>query len=206
MNSEAENSRDYQRIEQALTFVAENFRQQPTLPEIAAAVHLSEHHFQRMFQRWAGVSPKQFLQYLTVSHAGDSLRAGMSGMDAAYDVGLSAPARLSELFVRLEALTPGEYKSGGAGVEVACGWHQTPFGECVIGVTKRGVCGLQFITGNASRENALDAMQGRLPNAAYHHSQENTAAVVSQIFSSTSAAPLPLLVCLLYTSPSPRDS
>lgn len=194
METQSKTSRDYQRIEQALSFVAANFRQQPSLAEIAETVHLSEHHFQRLFQRWAGVSPKQFLQYLTVNHAGECLQSGLSTMETAYEVGLSAPARLGELFVRLEAVTPGEYKSGGVGIAVAYGVHETPFGECLLAVTDRGLCGLQFVTSESPFNTILTDLKSRLPNAEYRHQPEETKKFVHQIFSVRSKSTLPLLV------------
>jgi AraC family transcriptional regulator of adaptative response/methylated-DNA-[protein]-cysteine methyltransferase len=194
MKIESASMRDYNRIEQALTFVAENFRQQPSLAQIAESVHLSEHHFQRLFQRWAGVSPKQFLQYLTVQQASECLQSGLSTMETAYEVGLSAPARLGELFVRLQAVTPGEYKSGGVGIKVVYGVHDSPFGECLLGVTDRGVCGLQFLTEDSTRESALAALRQRLPHADYRPDPEQTVRVCNQIFSGDGDDPLPLLV------------
>jgi len=99
---------------------------------------------QRLFKRWAGVSPKQFLQYLTLDHARQCLSNEMSVLETAFDSGLSAPARLNELFVRLEAITPAEFKQQGKGIEISYGFHHTPFGMCLIGVTDRGLSGLEF--------------------------------------------------------------
>ena len=146
--------KDYQRIEKALHFAAENFREHPPLAELAASVHLSEHHFQRIFRRWAGVSPKQFLQYLTVQHARQCLASHMTVLDTAYDSGLAAPSRLCELFVRLESLTPAEYKSAGAGLVVDYGFHDTPFGQCLIGTTQRGITHLAFLSDANSDANS----------------------------------------------------
>lgn len=194
MENQSEASRDYQRIEKALNFIAENFRQQPSLAEIAHTVHLSEHHFQRLFQRWAGVSPKQFLQYLTVNHAGECLQSGLSTMETAYEVGLAAPARLGELFVRLEAVTPGEYKNGGVGIDVSWGVHESPFGGCVLGVTDRGVCGLHFITSESTIESALSDLKSVLPNANWFHQPEKSGKVAQRIFVADTKSTLPLLV------------
>lgn len=183
MNRETTRIRDYQRVEQALNFVARNYRNQPSLAEIAQSVHLSDYHFQRLFQRWVGVTPKQFLRYLTVSHAQECLQSGYSTMEAAYEVGLSAPARLGELFVRLEAITPGEYRSGGVGIDVRYGVHETPFGRCMLGVTKRGVCGLHFIDEQSTVDSAFSELQQRLPHAAYLRSDEETRQLAVEIFS-----------------------
>lgn len=174
-------SKDYQRIETALRYVAANFRNQPTLADIAASVHLSEFHFQRLFSRWAGVSPKQFLQYLTVQYARQCLSAGQSVLETTYQSGLSAPARLGELFVRLEAISPGEYRRGGEGLEIAYGYHPTPFGDCLIACTHRGITGLQFCDAEA-REDALAETQSRMPAAHYSQDQVATAGLAAKIF------------------------
>lgn len=194
MNTQNSNARDYQRIEQALNFVAQNYRSQPSLAEIANAVHLSEYHFQRLFLRWAGVSPKQFLQYLTINHAAEFLHSGHSTADAAYEVGLSAPARLGELFVRLAAVTPGEFKCGGAGIDVSYGAHDTPFGECLFGITRRGICGMQFTGGESALEDALAGLKRRLPNAQYRYQPQETKVACEKIFKQKKKSTLPLLV------------
>lgn len=181
MDIKSDLDKDYQRVETALHYVAANFREQPTLADIAASVHLSEFHFQRLFSRWAGVTPKQFLQYLTIQYARECLSAGQSVLDATYDSGLSAPARLGELFLRLEAITPSAYRSGGEGLEIAYGYHPTPFGECLIACTQRGITGLQFCDAEA-RDVALADMQSRLPSARYSQDQAATASLVNQIF------------------------
>jgi len=181
----ADSARDFARIEEALHYVAANYQTQPDLAAIAASVHLSEAHFQRLFKRWAGVSPKQFLQYLTLDHARKCLSDDMSVLDAAFDSGLSAPARLNELFVRLEAITPAEFKQKGRGIEIAYGFHQTPFGMCLIGVTDRGLSGLEFCANSEacantesntsiSKERTLKGMTDRLPEATYRPDQKRT--------------------------------
>ena len=134
----------YRRIEQAIQFLEGSFRNQPSLDEIAASVHLSKYHFQRLFKRWAGVTPSQFLQYLTIEYAKARLNEAQSILDTTLDVGLSSPSRLHDLFVTFEAMTPGEYKRQGAGMDVRYGFHPTPFGECLLGVTQRGICALRF--------------------------------------------------------------
>jgi len=173
--------RDFKRIEAALHFVAARFRDQPALADIAASVNLSEFHFQRMFNRWAGVSPKQFLQFLTVQHARECLAAEMTVLDTAYASGLSAPARLGELFVRLEAVTPGEFRRSGEKVNVKYGFHQTVFGECLLSCTSRGITGLIFC--DESRSSALKEMQSRLPLAVYTEDLNATGLLCEQIFS-----------------------
>ena len=194
MNNKNSASRDYDRIEEALHFVAANYQTQPDLSAIAASVNLSEAHFQRMFRRWAGVSPKQFLQYLTLDHARQCLSDDMSVLDTSFDSGLSAPARLNELFVRLEAVTPAEFRQKGKGIDVAYGFHQTPFGMCLIGVTERGVSGLEFCArapepdagtsadDEAGKEQTLKGMIDRLPAASYRLDPERTARYCDLIF------------------------
>lgn len=154
--------RDYQRVSEALAFLEDQANEQPRLSEIAAHVGLSEHHFQRLFKRFAGVSPKRFLQFLTLAHAKRVLRDSASVLDASYSVGLSGPSRLHDLFVSVDAMTPGEFKSQGDGLSIRTGFSPSPFGECLIGVTDRGVCWLSFADG---RENARADLQARYPKA-----------------------------------------
>lgn len=197
MATYTDSDKDYQRVESALNYVAANFRDQPALADIAASVHLSEFHFQRLFSRWAGITPKQFLQYLTIQHARQCLSAGQSVLDTTYESGLSAPARLGELFLRLEAMTPGEYRRGGAGLQIAYGYHPTPFGQCLIASTAKGITGLQFCEVQAKKA-ALADMQSRLPAASYELDQAGTADLVSHIFQPVNGAaqgkPLSLIV------------
>lgn len=138
-------NKDYQRIARAIRFIDEHRLEQPDLDQVAAQVGLSPHHFQRLFTRWAGVSPKKFLGFLTVRHARDLLAQGDSVLDTALDVGLSGPSRLHDLTVNFEAMTPGEIKNGGAGLSISYVHHETPFGTMVVMRTPRGICGLEFI-------------------------------------------------------------
>jgi AraC family transcriptional regulator of adaptative response/methylated-DNA-[protein]-cysteine methyltransferase len=137
-------SSDYYRIEQALSYLQANYRRQPSLAEIAASLHLSEFHFQRLFLRWVGISPKRFLQYLTKENAKELLRRSHSLLDVSYSLGLSGPSRLHDLFITCEAVTPGEYKQRGTGLTIHYGYHPTPFGDCLLALTDRGLCGLAF--------------------------------------------------------------
>jgi AraC family transcriptional regulator of adaptative response/methylated-DNA-[protein]-cysteine methyltransferase len=150
-------SPEYTIVEQALGFVAENVSHQPSLGEIAAHVGLSEAHFQRMFTVWAGVSPKRFLQYITLDAAKERLARSVSVLDTAIDVGLSSAGRLHDLFVTYEAVTPGEFKRRGEGIEIRHGFGTTPFGEAMVMQTERGICGLQF-AGPAGREELEESM------------------------------------------------
>ena len=148
---------DYQRIEAAITYIAAHYRDAPALDEVAAAAHLSPFHFQRLFTRWAGVSPKGFARYLSLDHARALLRhEGASCLDAAYEAGLSGPCRLHDMFVRIEAMTPGEYGRGGAGLEIRYGFADSLFGEVIIAATHRGVCHLAFCDGGP-RDGGDDA-------------------------------------------------
>ena len=148
--------RDYDRIAAALAYVDDHFEDQPSLGEIARQAGLSEFHFQRLFTRWVGISPKKFLQQLTLERAKQSLESSASVLDAAYDAGLSGPGRLHDLFVACEAVTPGEYKTRGAGMTIRYGFHASPFGECLLLVTDRGICGLAFI--DPQRETRAEAL------------------------------------------------
>jgi len=130
-------SEDYQRIEQAIRYIEANAHHQPELGEIAANLNLSEYHFQRLFTRWAGISPKRFLQFLTKENAKQLLARSTDLLEATYEAGLSSPGRLHYLFIQTEAVTPGEYKSRGRGIQIAYGFHPTPFGECLLAVTGR---------------------------------------------------------------------
>ena len=175
------NAEDYRRIEKAIEFLAENYHQQPSLDEIARSVNLSEFHFQRLFRRWAGISPKRLVQFLTLEHAKQALEESRSVLDAAYDAGLSSPSRLHDLFVTAEAMTPGEFKAKGAGLEISYGFHPSPFGECLLAVTERGICGLGFV-GEGGRRQALEDFKRRWPAAQFQENPERTQGYIDAIF------------------------
>ena len=172
----------YQRIGGALEWLAANAEAQPSLAEIAAAIGLSEHHFQRLFTRQVGISPKRFLQYISLERAKRSLEASASVLDAAFDAGLSGPGRLHDLFVTYEAVTPGEYKAHGAGLTIRYGFHDTPFGECLIMTTERGICGLEF-TAEDRREDRLRKMLAGWENAEVVADADATGPHAMRIFS-----------------------
>ena len=155
---------DYARVERAIRFLRENADRRPSLSEVARGAGLSPAHFQRLFTRWAGISPKRFLQFLAKEHAVERLRRSTTVLDAAWDAGLSGPGRLHDLIVSVEAATPGELASGGRGLAIAWGFHPTPFGECLVGVTARGICHLSFV-GPGGRRGALAQLSGRWPRA-----------------------------------------
>ena len=138
------NSDDYERIAKAIKYIETNFRAQPNLDQIAESIHLSKYHFDRLFKRWAGISPIQFLQYITLDYTKQKLTESRSILDTSYDAGLSGPGRLHDLFVTFEAMTTGEYKSRGEGLKITYGTGPSPFGDCMIATTKRGICHLGF--------------------------------------------------------------
>lgn len=145
MQDRSREAEDYRRVALALEYLDSHARSQPSLDDVAAAVGLSPHHFHRLFRRWAGTTPKRFLQMLTLEAARARLAASRSVLQAAYDVGLSGPGRLHDLFVTVDGVTPGEFAKQGAGVEITFGTAATPFGTAVLGRTGRGVCHLSFI-------------------------------------------------------------
>ncbi len=184
-------TRDADRVRHAIEYLEEHAQRQPSLDEVAQAVGLSSYHFQRMFKRWAGVSPKRFLQFLTVARAQAALREGKSALEASYDSGLSGPGRLHDLFVAVEAVTPGEYKDEGAGVEIRYGFHSTPFGDCLLAVTDRGICGLAFASGG-ERQAVLDELRRRWGAALLRRDQAATAETASRVFERSRGAPITL--------------
>ena len=172
---------DYSRIEQAILFLDRHAQEQPGLNEIAAYLGLSEYHFQRLFSRWVGISPKRFLQYLTKEHAKYMLEQSGDVLSATYESGLSSPSRLHDLLVTCEAVTPGEYKSGGTGLTITYGFHPVPFGDCLLAVTERGICGLQFVQ-DGDRVASLDTLKERWPNAFFYEDPSLTFPLVRRIF------------------------
>ena len=184
-------TRDADRVRHAIEYLEEHAQRQPSLDEVAQAVGLSSYHFQRMFKRWAGVSPKRFLQFLTVARAQAALREGKSALETSYDSGLSGPGRLHDLFVAVEAVTPGEYKDEGAGVEIRYGFHSTPFGDCLLALTDRGICGLAF-TGGGERQTVLDELRRRWGAAVLRRNQAATGETASRVFKRSRGAPITL--------------
>jgi AraC family transcriptional regulator of adaptative response/methylated-DNA-[protein]-cysteine methyltransferase len=183
MNTYTQLSDDYARIEQVIYYLQKNAHRQPTLAEIAEHVHLSEYHFQRLFTRWVGISPKRFLQFITKEHAKQLLARSSSILDASYQVGLSSPGRLHDLFITWEAVTPGEYKQRGVGLTIHYGFHLTPFGEVLLANTGRGICQLSFVmpTGRAA---ALKALQENWPKARLLQNASITQPLIPEIFRS----------------------
>lgn len=177
-----ENSINYERIEQAILYLEKNFQHQPELDEVAEKVHLSPFHFQRIFTEWAGISPKRFLQFLTVGYLKEKLEISKNLVEAAEVAGLSSQSRVYDLFTTLEAVTPQEYKQHGAGIRIEYGLHETPFGTCLIGVTDRGICWLSFLHTDEDPRQEIELMKGHWHNSTFHQDQELTSAFVEKIF------------------------
>ena len=189
-----ENHINYQRIEQAIKYLEENFKRQPELDEVAEKVHLSPFHFQRIFTEWAGISPKRFLQFLTVDFLKDKLQESRNIAEAAEHAGLSSQSRVYDLFTTLEAVTPQEYKEKGAGTRIEYGFHNTPFGACLIGVTERGICWISFLPADADHRQAVEEMKMCWHNSVFHENKELTKSFIEQIFSSNDKKKLHLFV------------
>jgi len=192
-------ARDYRRIEQAINFLAQRAREQPRLEQVAAHVGLSAYHFQRLFRRWAGISPKRFLQYLTAEHARALLHASRSALDASLASGLSGTGRLHDLMVAIHAATPGDIKSRGAGLSIDYGVHASPFGECLIAVTERGVCGVEFLDPLAQRA-ALARLAAAWPAANLRERPDVTRAVAQRLFNARANGRAPLSLYLRGTN------
>ena len=190
---------DYERIRRIVAFISERWREQPSLEDIAAHVGLSTTHVHHLFRRWCGLSPKAFLQAITLDNAKALLADSASVLDTTYELGLSGPARLHDLFVTHEAMTPGDYKAGGAGLTLRVGYHPSPFGEAILVATERGLAGLGFVDGG-DRAAALADMQRRWPKAAYVEDEAATAPLARRIFDPLSwRAEQPLRVVLIGT-------
>jgi len=189
-------SEDYERIEKSIKFIETNFPSQPGLKEIAAHVGLSEFHFQRLFSRWVGISPKRFLQFLTKEYAKHLLEDSVNLLDVTYEAGLSSPGRLHDLFIKCEAVTPGEYKSKGEGLTIKYGFHPSPFGECLLATTERGICGFFFVK-NRDRKDPLSELRYFWKKADIvedpHASRELVERIFNPSFADTSA-PLHLIL------------
>jgi AraC family transcriptional regulator of adaptative response/methylated-DNA-[protein]-cysteine methyltransferase len=174
-------ARDYALVKQTLAFIKENWREQPTLETIADQAGLSPHHLQRLFTRWAGLSPKAFLQAVTLDHARGLLRDSASILDTAYEVGLSGPGRLHDLFVTHEGMSPGLYKAKGKGLVIHYGFHDCPFGTALVMITDQGLAGLAFAD-DGDEKAALADMTSRWPEADYVEDEMATAPYAERIF------------------------
>jgi len=175
---------NYQRIEQAIQYLEKNFQRQPELTEVAEEVSVSPFHFQRIFTEWAGISPKRFLQFLTVDFLKAKLNQSKNLVEAAEAAGLSSQSRVYDLFTTIEAVTPQEYKEKGSGIRINYGFHETPFGQALIGITERGVCWLSFITVDADPNFQLLEMKEHWHNSVFKENQELVYEFVKRIFPS----------------------
>jgi len=185
---------DDARIKQAIDYMIDHAQDQPSLETMADLAGLSPHHFQRVFKRFAGISPKKFLQYVTLGHAKEALIDDASVLEAALDAGLSGPSRLHDLFVSCEAMTPGEFKALGSSLEIRFGIHDTPIGRVMLGITERGICWLAFVAddGRPAEEEFASAWAG----ATLVHDQAATGVWVERAFNfaGSDKRPLPLLI------------
>ncbi|MXV52859.1 methylated-DNA--[protein]-cysteine S-methyltransferase [Pedobacter sp. HMF7647] len=179
---ETQEKTDYRRIAQAIDYLKSNFREQPELDEIAEKVHLSPFHFQRMFTEWAGISPKKFVQYLSLEYAKSILKEKQATLfDAAFETGLSGTSRLHDLFINIEGMTPGEYKNGGEQLSINYSFAESPFGTLLVASTAKGICYMAFAEDEL---HASDDLRKRFPNARYQQlfdkKQENALNIFSR--------------------------
>lgn len=188
MSSFNDAAEDYRRIEKVIGYIEDNFKAQPKLDELARVANLSKFHFERLFKRWAGISPLQFLQYLTLEYSKERLNNSDSVFNSALDAGLSGSSRLHDLFVNFEGMTPGEYKSKAAGLEISYGFCPSPFGETLLATTERGICFLGFIYNN-DWNDILGQLQQTWPSAQFVEQPQKIKKIVNQIFSPKELAP-----------------
>jgi AraC family transcriptional regulator of adaptative response/methylated-DNA-[protein]-cysteine methyltransferase len=194
-----ESSHLYGRIAEAIEFIAENQAEQPDLDTVAAHIGMSPHHFQRTFSDWAGVSPKKFLKAITLQDAKERLRESESVLDASFGAGLSGPGRLHDLFVTTDAVTPGEYKSRGAGMTFTYGIHPSPFGPCLIVLNARGLTGLSFV--DSTEQDAIDYQKEHWEKATWVRDETITEPFIQQVFQANTKGQTKNLKVLLRGSP-----
>lgn len=180
-NASLHNTGDYERIARAIVFMRQNHLSQPDLATVAQHIHLSEYYFQRLFTKWVGISPKRFLQYLTLEYAKSNIADKKNLLDLALDAGLSGSGRLHDLFVNLEAMSPGEFKAGGMGLQIQYGIHATPFGTSLIATTARGICNLRFLDA-VNEQTAEQVLRLEWRNAEIVRDQQATQEVINHIF------------------------
>ena len=191
--------RDYDSVRRAIAFISEHWRAQPTIDAMAEAASVTPDELHHLFRRWAGLTPKAFMQALTLDHAKGLLRDSASVLDAALDSGLSGPGRLHDLFVTHEAMSPGEWKNGGAGMTLRYGFHPSPFGTAIVIATRRGLAGLAFAD-PGEEQAALADMTRRYPNATCVEDTDGTAALAQRVFDTRMWRPdQPLRVVLIGT-------
>lgn len=185
--SSADARRDYDQVRRAIAFLSATWEDQPDLDRLAGHLGVSPAHCQKLFKRWCGLSPKEFVQAITVDHARNLLSGSASVLDCAHEVGLSGSGRLHDLFVDHEAMTPGDYKRRGAGIEIAWGFHPSPFGDALVMATPRGIAGLAFVDEDAgqTRAEALADMTRRWPLAVFREDEAATAPLAHRVFDPT---------------------
>ena len=176
-----ENDANWRKMGRAIRYLSANYLDQPTLEDAASAVGLSPFHFQRLFTRYVGVSPKNFVGHLTLGHAKGGLKAGQSLLETSLDAGLSGPSRLHDLCLKIEAMTPGDYAKGGEGVAIDYGFHACPFGVALIMATGKGVCGIAFADEGDEKKTLAD-MKARWPRATYSEAPGRTQKYAQRIF------------------------
>jgi len=183
---------DYRRIEAAIGFIKENQDDQPTLEEVANHVHLSPYHFQKLFTRWAGISPKKFLQYLTIQYAREILNKNHSLAQVAHHTGLSGSGRLHDLFMNIEGMTPDQYRKSGSGLTLFYGFHHSPFGKYLLAATPENrICTLQFIEDDSAAQKEL---QTQWSESLLIHKPEKTGQIAHTLFSPDVSDPVKLLL------------
>src|SRR5579872_1220483 len=186
---------NYDRVAEAIDYIRVHFQTQPSLEEVADKIHLSPYHFQRLFTDWAGVSPKKFLQYISIGHAKEVLKDQRATVyDAAFETGLSGTGRLHDLFVSIEGMTPGEFRNGGAELEINYGFAESPFGKMLVASTAKGICYMAFVDEDAP--GTFDELRARFPNAHFRQMtdliQQNALYIFTQDWSRLSEVKLHL--------------
>lgn len=192
------NANDYQTIERSIEFIENHFSEQPSLKEIAAHAGLSEYHFQRLFKRWAGISPKRFVQYATAQYTGALLREDNSILEASMEGGLSSTSRLHDLFVNIYAMTPEEYRQQARSLTIHYGWSTSPFGHCLVGMTDRGVCWLSFH--ERPDASALDELKSQWRGAKLSEDSIRAKEVVKKVFGNKQDDTAPFMIHLKGTN------
>ncbi len=176
-----QNQIDYERIAKAIDYIRSNFKLQPSLEEVAEKIHLSPAHFQKMFSDWAGTSPKKFLQFISLEHAKSLLKEEKASLfDTAYETGLSSTSRLHDLFVKIEGMSPAEYKNGGKSLNINYSFSESPFGKVIAASTEKGICYMAFET---DHHKALEDLQAKFPNASFFERKDDFQSNALSIFS-----------------------
>ena len=177
----SQQSEDFQRIEKAIQFIEANFKSQPSLDQMAKSVHLSKYHFQRLFKRWAGISPIQFMQFITLEYTKERLIESKNLLETALDAGLSGPSRLHDLFITFDAMTPGDFKKQGSGLQISYGVCDSPLGECLLATTQRGICFFGFVE-SGERSKTLGQLFDTWPGSEFIENPTAVCPIVNDIF------------------------